>query len=123
MRYEKKRRGLGAIEVAEIPEWAMDSTRRDGPSLAAALALADLEGKWIRLSASVQRRALGFSVFGKKSIFSDGNAGVRVMHSAAFGTDASVYSYSWDDITRAAGVDEARRKMDAEATSTSWMVL
>ena len=95
-----RRRGRGNIETVAVPVWVIGN-ENDGPAVASALALAELEGRWIRLSAATQRKLLGFPVFGKRAIYSDGG-NVRTMHSAAFGTDANVDIWTWADVTRAA---------------------
>lgn len=86
--------------MVQIPDWAIGD-QKDGAVVASALALADLEKQWIRLDAATQRKLLGFPVFGKRAIYSDG-IDVRTMHSAAFGMDASIEIWPWEEVTRAA---------------------
>lgn len=100
---KKKRRGRGNIEVVAVPDWVVNEIK-DGPAMASALALAELEDKWLRLSAADQNKLVGYAVFGKKAIYIDSTSPseVRIMHSAAFGTDASISRYNWNAVTRAA---------------------
>lgn len=96
----KRRRGAGRIGFVVIPTWAL-SNHQDGGALASALSLAELENRWVRLSADTQRKIVGYPVFGKQMIYSDGTS-VRVHRSVAFGTDSDVREYSWGDVTSAA---------------------
>lgn len=89
------------IKFTDVPEWAIDKTRKDGPSMASAFALADLEDQWLRLSSATQRAILGYPVFGKQEILVE-DSGVQVRRSAAFGTDSARTRFSWTAVTRAA---------------------
>lgn len=95
-----------AKDLVELPKWAIDTTAKDGPGLCAAIALAGLENKWFYLSAASQKAALGFSVFGKKKIFSSYEKGkgwvVRTLRKVAFGTDWDIQTFTWDEVTKAA---------------------
>ena len=50
---KKRRRGLGASPLITLPAWTIGE-QQDGAGLTAALALAGVEGKWIRLDAKSQ---------------------------------------------------------------------
>lgn len=94
------RRRKGRIYFATIPDWAIGAGK-DGPTLASAISLADLEERWIRLDAATQRKILGYPVFGKRAIYSNGTE-LRTSYSAAFGTDSVTEIWSWGAITKAA---------------------
>ena len=52
----------------QIPAWTFANTSKDWYSLAAALVLAGLENKWVKLSADTQRAILGGNRIGKQSV-------------------------------------------------------
>lgn len=74
------------IEFAAIPAWALPATP-GALSFFETIALADLEGKWIRLSADTQRALLGSNVFGKQEIKVHADGNVTVTRSTCFGMD------------------------------------
>ncbi len=79
----KRRKGLSACPLVELPAWTIGEAK-DGADLVAAFALADLEGQWIHLGAKSQRAALGFPVFGKCTICLD-EGRFRINHSSVGG--------------------------------------
>ena len=71
----------------QIPAWTFENTSKDWYSLAAALVLAGLENKWVKLSADTQRAILGGNRIGKQSVgIFDGE--LKVTRKVCFGTDS-----------------------------------
>jgi hypothetical protein len=89
------------LEYTEIPDWAIDKERKDGPAMSSALALTKLEGKEIRLTAAMQRKLLGFPVFGKQSIRGHDDR-VTVCRKVGFGLDFDCHEFHWNEVTKAA---------------------
>ena len=81
-----------SAEVVELPDWTIPSNA-DVDGFFSALALADLEGGWIRLSAATQKAFFGCAQFGKRAIKSDGMS-LKVYRSMCFGTDGECMSYT-----------------------------
>lgn len=76
--------------VAVIPEWACGEG--DFASVVTAIHLADLEGKWFRLSAANQRQLFGGKApLGKKAVKSDGSK-LEIFKSQCFGMDFDIYT-------------------------------
>lgn len=73
--------------ITNIPDWTYAGAPRDWYTLGAALALANLENRWIKVSAAQQREILGKVMFGKQSVgMFDGE--LRLTRKVAFGTDS-----------------------------------
>lgn len=100
------RSGRSSIKVVKIPRWAI-SEEKDGPALASAFKLADLEDKWVRLDAATQRKLIGYPVFGKQALRVL-DRGVEISRSAAFGTDVARSLFPFEVVTHAA---RNRRKL------------
>lgn len=91
-----------------LPEWTMPThgAHADATDLFAALSLAGWERQWIRLPASVQRRFLGFPVFGKQAVrigFFDASS-FEVCRTVCFGTDSHGGCYHARDVDRQAAL-------------------
>lgn len=73
-----------------LPDWTMPHAGdRNLYSLAAALALAGLENRWIKLTAATQRALIGDARFGKQSVgLFDGQ--LLVSRSVCYGTDRDI---------------------------------
>ncbi len=73
-----------------LPDWVLpEANNRNLYSLAAALTLAGLEGRWIKLTADTQRALIGDARFGRQSIgLFDGE--LMVARSVCFGTDRDI---------------------------------
>lgn len=76
---------IRTARLEQIPAWCI-SGARGFAAFVSALALAEMENKWLRISAAQQRALFGFVPFGKRAILSDGNT-VRAAKSICFGTD------------------------------------
>lgn len=82
------------LKFCDVPEWAYAGAKPGVLTFFEAMALADLEEKAIRLSADLQRKLLGFPVFGRREITVLKSGEVRCVVSTGFGMDfeAAVYS-------------------------------
>lgn len=86
--------GLGRVKVEQVPAWAYAGQSPGKYAFFAAMALAGLEDKAIRLDAATQRALLGAPLFGKRAFRVDSKTGtIRVMKSTCFGTDAHTGDY------------------------------
>lgn len=74
--------------LATIESWSYENMTPGVATFFSAIALSNLEGKSIRLSAEMQRTLLGFNVFGKKSIVVKDNT-VCVSVKVCFGLDSN----------------------------------
>jgi hypothetical protein len=78
------------ITIVTLPAWTYEGADKGLYTLAAALTLAGLENRWVKLSAAQQRAILGEVRFGKHSVgIFDGV--IKGSYSCAFGTDREVY--------------------------------
>ncbi|SFB19838.1 hypothetical protein [Azotobacter beijerinckii] len=80
------------IKFVEIPTWAIPD-KADYLALFETIALAGLEGSWIRLSAATQRAVIGHAVFGKQEFRVNADGSVDVCRSVCFGTDCEIVNY------------------------------
>lgn len=83
---------MTTLTFATIPDWAMpEAPHANG--LFEAIALAGLEGQWVRLDAATQRALMGYPVFGKLEFCVESDGEVRVIRSVCFGTmrEQSIY--------------------------------
>ena len=87
------------MKMKTIPAWATDGAQRDRYTVAAAFQLADLTGRWVRLSADSQRAVFGLVLFGKCQMYV-GDNGIRVIRSVCFGTDFSETRFDWADVEK-----------------------
>jgi hypothetical protein len=71
----------------KIPAWMYENKEPSIYTFAETIALAGLEDKFIRLSASLQRRLLGFPVFGKQEFTLKGDGTFSTYCKVCFGTD------------------------------------
>lgn len=72
---------------AELPAWTYEGATPSWYTLATAICLAGLEGKWIKLSAATQRAVLGANWIGKQSVgLFDGE--LQISRKVCFGTDS-----------------------------------
>ena len=88
------------MDMITIPDWA----KPDAPHKSAifeVVALAGIEGKWIRMSAADQRAIIGHPVFGKQSICVKEDGTVDVVRKTCFGSDSEIATYTPDRIARA----------------------
>lgn len=75
------------LTFTTIPTWAMPE-QAGVSGFFTTIALAGLEGTWIRLSADTQRALLGKVIFGKQQIRVAGDDGeIAVFHKVGFGLD------------------------------------
>jgi hypothetical protein len=75
------------LTFATIPAWALPETP-GVEGFYAAIALAGMEDKWVRLSADTQRALLGKVVFGKREIKVDDLGEIAQLRTVCFGTMA-----------------------------------
>lgn len=80
------------IRVIKLPS----TLKNDAIGFFEAIKLADLEGKWLRLSAAVQRRFFGRAPFGKKAVRVSDNGEVRTYVTDGFGRDWDEQIYRYD---------------------------
>jgi hypothetical protein len=73
------------VKFNAIPAWTLPTTP-DSLALFECIALAGLEGQWIRLDAATQRAIMGANVFGKQQIRIDADGELCVRRSTCFGT-------------------------------------
>lgn len=83
-----------------LPAWAMPATP-SRLSLYEVIALAGLEGQWIRLSAADQKAVMGHNVFGKQTFCVSADGVVTVSRTVCFGTSGEQHEYTPADIGRA----------------------
>lgn len=88
------------ITFTAIPEWTLPAVP-GALSFFETIALADLEDKWIRLSAATQKAILGANVFGKQEIKVTADGEVIVSRSTCFGMDHETAAYDLYTIKRA----------------------
>lgn len=100
--------GLGRVKVAEVPEWTYAGAKPSKYTFFAALALAGLEDRLLRLNAATQRALLGSPVFGRRVLRVDSKTGmVQVLSSTCFGTDVNSGDYSPSIVQLAADQQKA----------------
>lgn len=90
-----------AAEFTSLPAWAMP-TQRVTTSLWEVIALAKLEGQFIRLSAADQTALLGKNVFGKQAFRVNEDGTVTVTRKTAFGMDSESCDYEPSKVNEAA---------------------
>jgi hypothetical protein len=74
-------------EYVTLPTWTYEGASKDWYTLGAALVLADLENRWVKLNAATQRVVLGDNRFGRQSVgIFDGE--LKVTRRVCFGTDS-----------------------------------
>jgi hypothetical protein len=81
------------MKFTSIPEWTKPAMP-NAIALWETIALAGLEGKWIRLSAADQRAILGRVVFGKQEFMIDADCEVVIRRSTCFGNDYEKQNYA-----------------------------
>ena len=89
--------GLGRVKGAAIPAWSYAGKVPSIYTLVESIALAGLEGQYIRLSAADQQVTLGYAVFGRRVIKVQGDGTVECVVDAGFGRDQD--SASWPAAT------------------------
>lgn len=95
------------IQYTVIPAWTYTGKPPSHLTFFESIALAGLEGQWIRLSIGDQRATLGRDVFGKQEIKVDTEGNVKVRRSTAFGKDFELCEYTAHEIARA--ITEGKR--------------
>ena len=88
------------LAFTSIPAWTMPAAA-GALSFFETIALAGLEGQWVRLSAADQRAILGSNVFGKQAFRVKPEGDVEVMRKTAFGMDSEIASYDLYEVKRA----------------------
>ncbi len=88
---------------------ATEARKTDKYEIAAAAALANIEGRWLKLTAGQQRSIFGAYLFGQKTVRVDcnGQGRVEVTYSVCFGTDWASAEFTMDQV--AAAANEGRR--------------
>lgn len=81
-----------ALLFAQVPAWSRP-TAASALSFFETIALAGLEGQWIRMSAADQRAILGYPIFGKQEFRVLPEGIVEVFRSTAFGMDGEIGQY------------------------------
>lgn len=94
---------MTALTFTDLPTWTLQG-KPGVLSFFESIALADLEGKWIRLSARMQRLLLGSVVFGKQSVCVTPEGEVLVQRSTCFGMDREIGSYGLYEIKSAVAI-------------------
>lgn len=89
-----------------LPAWAMPDAPH-GTAIFEVAALADVEGKWMRLNAATQRALMGFPVFGRQPISVNADGTITVSRSVCFGTMRESATYP-ADVVRAAAAARKR---------------
>lgn len=82
------------LKLDTIPTWAIDDQKRDRYTVAAAFQLAELTGKWVRLTAETQRAVFGANLLGKCEMLVE-DEGIKVLRTACYGTDFSFSRFDW----------------------------
>lgn len=82
-------------EYVTIPAWAIGEIKDLG-NLITAVALAGLEGQWIRLSADQQRAIMGKAYLGKRH-FKTTASNVTVSRKVCYGMDFDSVTLDWSD--------------------------
>lgn len=95
-------------KIIALPDWTLPThgAHADATDLLSALCLAGWERQWVRLSAGIQRRFLGFPVFGKAAVrigFFDASS-FEVCKTVCFGTDCHGGCYSAREVDRQAAL-------------------
>ena len=80
------------MQFTNIPAWAIPK-KADRYTFYETMALLNLENKWIRLSAAMQRALLGANVFGKQQFMVNDMGVVTVSRSSCFGMDCEIGEY------------------------------
>lgn len=83
-----------------IPAWTLPTTP-DARSLFEVVALAGLEGQWIRLDAATQRAIMGGNAFGKQQIRISADGELFVTRSTCFGQDSETGTVTLSTLVRA----------------------
>lgn len=89
------------LRFCEVPDWTYAGAKPGILTFFEAMALANLEERAVRLSASLQRKLLGFPVFGRREITVLKSGEVRSVVSTGFGMDCEAAVYSPGTIRRA----------------------
>lgn len=87
--------------LEQIPAWCI-SEASGFAAFVSALALAEMENKWLRISAAQQKALFGFVPFGKRAILSNGNT-VRVAKTVCFGADLDEQIFTASNFPKAEG--------------------
>ena len=107
------------LAFTSIPAWTMPAAA-GALSFFETIALADLEGKWVRLSAADQRAILGANVFGKQAFRVVGDGTVEISRSTAFGMDSEIASYDLYAIKSAAA--QGKRLSPGASGPSYWSI-
>lgn len=81
------------LVFAELPDFVFPDAPHRG-AIFEAIALAGLEGQWIRLSADTQRRLMGHPVFGKQAFRVLDNGNIEVTYKNCFGSNSEFQEYT-----------------------------
>ncbi len=101
---------MSQIQFATIPDWTYRGKSPNVYTFFESIALADLEGRRIKLDSATQRALLGFPVFGRRQIIVHGDKGaVESDISVCFGTDCETATYSANAIRRAVEANKQLR--------------
>jgi hypothetical protein len=88
--------------IATIPAWTYEGKAPSVLTFFEAIALSDLEGQPIKLTAADQRALLGAVVFGRREIVVRPDGTVQCTIDAGFGRDWDTAEWTADTVRRAA---------------------
>lgn len=108
------------MKFEEIPAWVLKGPPPGILTFFESIALAALEGKWIRLDADTQREILGFPVFGKQELKVESGGTVTVRRSACFGLDSEWATYEAMKVGAAA---KAGKKLSPGVTGPGYYTI
>jgi len=101
--------GLGRIKGAAIPAWTYAGKLPSIFTFVESIALAGLEGQYIRLSAADQQVLLGYAVFGRRVIKVQGDGTVECVVDTGFGRDQDSASWPAAIVQAAAAANQQLR--------------
>jgi len=101
--------GLGQVEVAEIPAWTYEGKSPSIFTFFESIALAGLEDKEIKVTATDQKKLLGYAVFGRRVITVHRDATVESVVDTGFGRDSDSATWPASTVRDAAAAKKQLR--------------
>lgn len=84
----------------QFPTASLPETKADPIGFFEAVAMAGLEGQFVRIPAAVQRRHFGAVPFGKLGVRVANDGAVTTLRSVAFGRDYDEQTARWSQVDR-----------------------